>query len=172
MFTGAQAITFDCRGLPVVGHGKCLWHTEHCGDHRSGLRRCPLCSSAHHLWPPCLRPGDNEEAARLSGVNVNRVKTLVYVLSGFFAALGGVIYTSGCSRPARGRTGVRVERHCGSCYRWNQSLRRNGRGVGNLGRCLVHCHPNQRVGAPQCLSLLAAGVHGSGCSGSYWPGSV
>jgi len=38
--------------------------------------------------------GDNEEAARLSGVNVNRVKTLVYVLSGFSAALGGVIYTS------------------------------------------------------------------------------
>ena len=40
-----------------------------------------------------LRPGRQQED-RLSGVNVNRVKTLVYVLSGFFAALGGVIYTS------------------------------------------------------------------------------
>jgi ribose transport system permease protein len=38
--------------------------------------------------------GDNKEAARLSGVNVNRTKVLVFVLSGFLAALGGVVYTS------------------------------------------------------------------------------
>jgi ribose transport system permease protein len=38
--------------------------------------------------------GDNQEAARLSGVNVRQVKVLVFTISGFLAALGGVVYTS------------------------------------------------------------------------------
>jgi ribose transport system permease protein len=38
--------------------------------------------------------GDNAEAARLSGVSVNRMKVLVFVISGLLAALGGVVYTS------------------------------------------------------------------------------
>ncbi|HSK09160.1 MAG TPA: ATP-binding cassette domain-containing protein [Vicinamibacterales bacterium] len=36
--------------------------------------------------------GDNEQAARLSGVNVRRYKALVYVLCGGLAALAGVIH--------------------------------------------------------------------------------
>lgn len=35
--------------------------------------------------------GGNEEAARLSGIDVNRVKLIVYTLSGFLAALAGII---------------------------------------------------------------------------------
>jgi ribose/xylose/arabinose/galactoside ABC-type transport system permease subunit len=38
--------------------------------------------------------GDNTEAARLSGINVKAVKTLVFTISGFLAALGGVILMS------------------------------------------------------------------------------
>lgn len=38
--------------------------------------------------------GATEEAARLSGVNVELYKVLVYVLSGTLAAVGGLIYTS------------------------------------------------------------------------------
>lgn len=38
--------------------------------------------------------GGNEEAARLSGVRVDRVKIGVYAISGALAALGGVIITS------------------------------------------------------------------------------
>jgi ribose transport system permease protein len=38
--------------------------------------------------------GGNEEAARLSGINVDRVKIGVYVLSGLLAALAGVLSTS------------------------------------------------------------------------------
>ncbi|MBX3061926.1 MAG: ABC transporter permease [Anaerolineae bacterium] len=38
--------------------------------------------------------GGNEEAARLSGINVGRVKIGVYALSGFLAALAGVLSTS------------------------------------------------------------------------------
>ncbi|GAK60807.1 monosaccharide-transporting ATPase [Candidatus Vecturithrix granuli] len=35
--------------------------------------------------------GSNEEAARLSGINVDRMKFLVYALSGLFAGIGGML---------------------------------------------------------------------------------
>lgn len=38
--------------------------------------------------------GGNEEATRLSGVNVQRIKLLVYALSGLFAGIAGVILLS------------------------------------------------------------------------------
>jgi ribose/xylose/arabinose/galactoside ABC-type transport system permease subunit len=38
--------------------------------------------------------GSNEEAARLSGIEVGRVKTAVYVISGFTAAIGAIMYCS------------------------------------------------------------------------------
>lgn len=42
--------------------------------------------------------GSNEQAAKLSGIPVRRVKALAYAISGFMAALGGLAYT--------GRVGV------------------------------------------------------------------
>lgn len=38
--------------------------------------------------------GGNEEAAELSGINVKRVKYLVYTLSSFFAAIAGIVMLS------------------------------------------------------------------------------
>ncbi|HUX12324.1 MAG TPA: ABC transporter permease [Spirochaetia bacterium] len=38
--------------------------------------------------------GSNEEAARLSGINVNRVKIITYVIGGFLSALSGIILAS------------------------------------------------------------------------------
>ncbi len=38
--------------------------------------------------------GGNERAARLSGVNIKRVKTSVYAIAGALAAVGGIIVTS------------------------------------------------------------------------------
>ncbi len=38
--------------------------------------------------------GGNENAAKLSGLNVNRIKTLVYTISGGLAAIGGIIVTA------------------------------------------------------------------------------
>lgn len=38
--------------------------------------------------------GSNEEATRLSGVKVDRWKMIVYVISGFFAGLGAIVYAS------------------------------------------------------------------------------
>lgn len=38
--------------------------------------------------------GGNEDSARLSGINTDKIKTLVYVICGITAALSGVITTS------------------------------------------------------------------------------
>ena len=38
--------------------------------------------------------GGNEQAAKLSGLNVNRIKTWVYIMSGALAAVGGLITTA------------------------------------------------------------------------------
>jgi ribose/xylose/arabinose/galactoside ABC-type transport system permease subunit len=38
--------------------------------------------------------GGNEEAARLSGIRVNQVKLITYVISGICAALGGLIFAA------------------------------------------------------------------------------
>lgn len=38
--------------------------------------------------------GGNEEAARLSGVRVKRIRTWAYIASGIFAAIGGILYTA------------------------------------------------------------------------------
>ena len=38
--------------------------------------------------------GGNEEAARLAGINVNRVKMFVYTMSGFLASVSGIILLS------------------------------------------------------------------------------
>jgi ribose transport system permease protein len=38
--------------------------------------------------------GGNEDSARLSGINTQKIKTMVYVLSGIMAAISGIIVTS------------------------------------------------------------------------------
>ena len=46
--------------------------------------------SKHRLGRQLYAIGGNEKAAALSGVPVNRVKTIAYVLSGLFAAVAGI----------------------------------------------------------------------------------
>nr|WP_042162574.1 ABC transporter permease [Paenibacillus gorillae] len=38
--------------------------------------------------------GGNEEAARLSGIRVRRIRTFAYIASGVFAAIGGILYAA------------------------------------------------------------------------------
>jgi ribose/xylose/arabinose/galactoside ABC-type transport system permease subunit len=52
--------------------------------------------------------GMNEESARLMGLPVNRTKVLVYVFSGFCAALGGILYSIYVSS-GRGNAGTGLE---------------------------------------------------------------
>lgn len=51
-----------------------------------------------------LAMGSNEEATRLSGVNIKFWKTLVYVVAGLFVALGAILYSArfGFVQPAEG----------------------------------------------------------------------
>ncbi len=52
-----------------------------------------------------LATGGNENAARLSGINTDRMIILANVLSGFFASMTGVLYVSrmGSAQPATGQ---------------------------------------------------------------------
>jgi ribose/xylose/arabinose/galactoside ABC-type transport system permease subunit len=56
-----------------------------------------LCAVVLNLTPfgrSIYALGSNEDAARLSGVPVNRYKVAVYGISGFFAGLAGLVYSS------------------------------------------------------------------------------
>lgn len=56
-----------------------------------------LCALVLNLTPfgrSIYALGSNEDAARLSGVPVNRYKVAVYGISGFFAGLAGLVYSS------------------------------------------------------------------------------
>jgi len=52
-----------------------------------------------------LAVGENSEAAKFSGVNVDKIKLLSHTLSGFIAGLAGVLYISrmGTSSPVTGQ---------------------------------------------------------------------
>lgn len=55
--------------------------------------------------------GGNQAAARLAGINVNRLKTELYVLSGLAAGLAGIILTArtNSGQPASGSQGTELE---------------------------------------------------------------
>jgi ribose/xylose/arabinose/galactoside ABC-type transport system permease subunit len=53
--------------------------------------------------------GGNEEAARLSGINVNRTKVTVYAISGLLAGLAGLIYTARLGASDASRVGDGIE---------------------------------------------------------------
>ena len=57
--------------------------------HRRGVDRC---STRTRFGRYVFAIGGNEEAARLAGINVARVKTLVYVICGGCAAIVGFLY--------------------------------------------------------------------------------
>jgi simple sugar transport system permease protein len=49
----------------------------------------------HTRWGRILyMTGGNAEAARLSGINVNKVKLLSYIVSGIFASLAGILFAA------------------------------------------------------------------------------
>lgn len=51
-----------------------------------------------------LAIGSNEEATRLSGVDVRKWKTIIYVVAGLFMAIGAILYSArfGYAQPAEG----------------------------------------------------------------------
>ena len=53
--------------------------------------------------------GGNEEAARLSGVRVNRTKIMVYAISGLLAGFAGLIFTARLGSSDAGKVGEGIE---------------------------------------------------------------
>lgn len=53
--------------------------------------------------------GGNENAARLSGVSVNRTKIMVYALSGLLAGIAGLIYTARLGASDASKVGETIE---------------------------------------------------------------
>lgn len=51
-----------------------------------------------------LAIGSNEEATRLSGINVKKWKIIIYMVAGLFTAIGAILYSArfGYSQPAEG----------------------------------------------------------------------
>ena len=85
--------------------------------------------------------GSNEEAARLSGVNVNRWKIAVYMLTGLFAGLAGIVMASriNSAQPALG-PGLRAGRHRRGRDRRHVAERRRGHDPRHGHRRLPHQH--------------------------------
>ena len=66
-------------------------------DHGCGERRQDRCLHGQFAvgCQRLVRHGDgNENAARLSGINIQKIKTIVYTLAGVLAALGGLMVTA------------------------------------------------------------------------------
>ena len=72
--------------------------------------------------------GGNEEAARLSGINVKKYKMSAYVISGFFAAVAGIIYTAKLNS-AQGIAGEGYESDAIAAAVIGGTSLRGGRGV-------------------------------------------
>jgi ABC-type uncharacterized transport system permease subunit len=100
--------------------------------------------------------GSNEEAARLSGVNVDRVKLFTYSVTGFLAALAGILQAGLLSTAVtkrRERAGAR--RYRGGRHRWREPHRRTRKRLGRPYRGddhdgsaqLVRSAPSPRIRA-------------------------
>lgn len=104
--------------------------------------------------------GGNEEGARISGVRVNRVKRLVYSLSGLMAAISGIAMAArlGVGQSTAGQSyemdaiAATVIGGASLSGRLRQHRRRDH-------RRRDHGRPAQRPRAAGCLRVLAADRH-------------
>ena len=81
--------------------------------------------------------GGNVEASRLSGVNVKRVKLMVFMLMGLMCAFAGIVTTARGGGLAVGRRGRRAGRHRRLLHRRHVHARRLGHVYGALIGALV-----------------------------------
>ena len=100
--------------------------------------------------------GSNEEATRLSGVNVDAWKMAVYTLAGAFAGLGGVIMASRLKLgPAGAGCGLRAGRHRRGRHRRHVAERRRGHHPRHGHRRVHHQHLDQRPAHSLCAAGMA-----------------
>ena len=91
--------------------------------------------------------GGNAEAARRAGINVARVRVIVFMISGAMAGLGGVVLAARLEqrRPERGRRHAADRRDRGGRDRRHEPLRRPRRGQGRALRRARDRHDRQRA---------------------------
>ena len=105
--------------------------------------------------------GGNEEAARLSGIPVNRVKLITYMISGGSAALGAIIFTARVTvGDPMGGTRPGVGCHCCGRHWWNQSVWRRGPFVEHPVGNADHHHDQQPLESAQRVRARARACQG------------
>ena len=78
------------------------------------------------LGEQIIAVGGNEEAARLSGINTDRVKICVYAISGLLSSIAGSSSSAGSAPPNPLAVTVRVAGDWRSRHWWRQSVWRRG----------------------------------------------
>ena len=100
--------------------------------------------------------GGNQEAARLSGIQINRVKVLAYVFCSFFAAIGSIVLTArvASGQPTLGRE---LAARIGRCRRSRRrfAVRRARLGDRRRFRRCVRQHPVERAQSSERFVLHA-----------------
>ena len=80
--------------------------------------------------------GGNEDSAKLSGINTNKIKTLVYMISGFASSIAGIIIASriGSASPNAG-TSFELDAIVSRCYWWYIIIWWRRKNYWNYNRC-------------------------------------
>lgn len=94
LYTGGEAVTGLGEAFAAIGAGRWLGIPNQFWIAAGIVLAAIVLLRKTRFGRYVYAVGGNEEAAKLSGLNVSRVKRRVYVLSGTLAAVGGLIVTS------------------------------------------------------------------------------
>ncbi len=94
LYTGGEAITGLGQGFVSIGSGRLLGIPNQVWIAAGIVLMGVVLLKKTRFGRYVYAVGGNEEAAKLSGLNVARVKRSVYLISGALAAVGGLIVTS------------------------------------------------------------------------------
>ncbi len=92
LYTGGQAVTGLPQGMTSIALGSILYIPNIVWIIVIVYVVCYIILTKTTMGRKIVAVGDNSESARLSGINVRRTILGTYMLSGFCAALSGIIY--------------------------------------------------------------------------------
>jgi len=94
LYTGGEAITGLGDGFVSIGSGRVLGIPNQVWIAAGIVIAATVLLKKTRFGRYVYAVGGNEEAAKLSGLNVKRVKLMVYTVAGALSAVGGLIVTS------------------------------------------------------------------------------
>lgn len=106
VFTGGQPVPVTDPAFLAIGNGKLFGIPNPAIIFLSLLLVAHLVLRYTTFGRQVYAIGSNDEAARLSGIAVRRVRTMVYVISGLTAGVAGILYASqlGVGTPVAGES--------------------------------------------------------------------